>query len=142
MTSDGLRRFYRWQFTTAAIYNVVWGAAVSLFPREALNAVGFAHVPSEPLFQAIGMMVATFGYGYWLLAKDPVRFYPYVWIGIAGKTLGPIGLIWSVSQGRLPLSFGWVCVFNDLIWQPGFWLFAIRERPTNETASSERRIDS
>jgi len=47
-------------------------------------------------------------------------------IALVGKTLGPVGFIYSASTGALPWSVGWICVFNDVIWWPVFWRFALR----------------
>ena len=44
---------------------------------------------------------------------------------LAGKTFGPLGFIYSAWTGALPWSFGWINVFNDVIWLPVFWRFAL-----------------
>jgi len=82
--------------------------------------------PPVPLaiFQAVGMMVGVYAIGYYLLARDPKRYCGLVWVGLAGKVLGPIGFVWAASRGELPWSFGWVNVTNDLIWLPAFCMFA------------------
>jgi hypothetical protein len=36
-----------------------------------------------------------------------------------------LGFVYSASTGALPWSFGWICVFNDVIWWPVFWRFAL-----------------
>ena len=36
-----------------------------------------------------------------------------------------VGFIYSASTGALPWSFGWICVFNDVVWWPVFWRFAL-----------------
>ena len=72
------------------------------------------------------MMVGVYGYGYYLLARDPQRYAAFIWIGLAGKTLGPIGFLYNVATGGLPWTFAWVCLFNDVIWWPAFWSFALK----------------
>ena len=119
-------RVYRRWFYAAAIYNVLWGAAVVLFPRTLLRLAGMDTANSVPLVQVMGMMVGVYAYGYYLLAREPLRYAGFIWIALTGKTLGPIGFIYSASIGALPWSFGWVCVFNDLIWWPVFWRFALK----------------
>lgn len=117
-----MRAFQRW-FLAAAVYNALWGAAASLFPSPFLRLAGL-DARSAPLFQAIGMMVGVYAYGYYLLARDPVRYQGMVWVGLAGKLLGPVGFLLSALRGTLPWAFGWVNVTNDLIWLPAFALFA------------------
>lgn len=110
----------------AAIYNLVWGVAVIIAPTAPFVLLGL-ETPNYPsLFQCIGMMVMVFGYGYWLIAKDPERFAPYVWIGLAGKIFGPIGFLYAASKGELPWTFGLTIITNDLIWWPVFISFALK----------------
>lgn len=121
-----MKRFQIW-FYAAAIYNALWGAAVVLVPKYLSSLVGL-HLAADilPLVQVIGMMVGVYAIGYYLLARDPRRYCGFIWVGLAGKTFGPIGFAYSAASGLLPWSFGWVCVFNDLIWWPAFWIFALR----------------
>lgn len=107
----------------AAAYNLVWGVAACLFPLPFLR-LGALDPRSAPLFQAIGMIVGVYAYGYYLIARDPQRYCGLVWIGLAGKTFGPIGFVFAVRKGDLPWSFGWINLTNDVIWLPAFVLFA------------------
>ena len=125
--TDEFRLFQRW-FYAAAIYNVVWGGAVALFPGTLLE-IADIDADAVPLVRVVGMMVGVFAYGYYLLAREPHRYYGFIWIALAGKTLGPLGFVYSAGTGTLPWSFGWICVFNDLIWWPVFWRFALSLKP-------------
>jgi hypothetical protein len=119
-------RAYRIWFYAATIYNAVWGVAVVALPGTLLRVAGIGDPAAVPLAQVIGMMVGVYAYGYYLLAREPVRYARLIWIGLAGKTLGPLGYVYSAATGSLPWTFGWVIVFNDLIWWPIFWRFACR----------------
>ena len=70
-------------------------------------------------------LVGVYAYGYYLLAREPKRYSGFIWIALAGKTLGPLGFVYSAATGALPWSFGWICVFNDVICWPAFWRFAL-----------------
>ncbi|MFI5385326.1 MAG: alkyl hydroperoxide reductase [Fimbriimonadales bacterium] len=121
-----MKPFQTW-FYAATIYNAVWGVAVILFPEYLSSLVGLQLAPGAlPLVQVIGMIVGVYAYGYYLLYRDPVRYCGLIWVGLAGKTFGPIGFLYGAATGSLPWSFGWVCVFNDLIWWPAFWSFALK----------------
>lgn len=122
--TDELRAYRLW-FYAAALYNAAWGAAVILFPDALLRIAGVSAAGAAPLAQVIGMMVGVYAYGYYLLAREPRRYSGFIWIGLAGKTFGPIGFLYSAAIGVLPWTFGWVCLFNDLIWWPIFWRFAL-----------------
>ena len=122
--SDEFHAYRRW-FYAAAIYNAVWGIAVVLFPGPVLRLSGLESPGATPLIQVMGMMVGVYAYGYYLLAREPRRYCGLIWIGLAGKTFGPIGFVYSAATGTLPWTFGWICVFNDVIWWPVFWRFAL-----------------
>ena len=122
--SDEFRAYRRW-FYAAAIYNAVWGIAVVLFPGPILRLAGLESSDASPLVQVMGMMVGVYAYGYYLLARDPKRYCGLIWIGLAGKTFGPVGFVYSAATGTLPWAFGWICLFNDFIWWPVFWTFAL-----------------
>jgi hypothetical protein len=129
---DDFRLYRRW-FYAAALYNLAWGSAVVMYPARLLQVAGIADAAAIPLVQVVGMMVGVYAYGYYLLARDPHRYCGLIWVGLAGKTLGPLGFIYSAVTGTLPWRFGWVCVFNDAIWWPVFWSFALSHArtPTN-----------
>ncbi len=116
-------RAYRVVFYAAAIYNALWGILVVAFPNFYFDLLGMTRPNYPPLFQSIGMMVGVFAIGYWLVARDPVRFGAFVWIGLLGKLFGPIGFLFSALRGELPWSFGWVCLTNDVIWWIPFVAF-------------------
>ena len=116
---------YRAWFYAAAIYNAVWGSAVAIFPRALLRVAGIDDAAAVPLVQVIGMMVGVYAYGYYLLARAPERYAGLIWIGLAGKTLGPLGFLYAAATGSLPWTFGWVIAFNDVVWWPVFWRFAL-----------------
>lgn len=117
---------YQWWFGAAAIYNLIWGFVAVVWPFAMFDVL---HVPRphEPeLFQAIGMMVGVYALGYAMVAYHPVRFGAFVWVGLAGKALGPIGFVASAVAGRMPWGFGWINVTNDLIWLPAFVAFGLK----------------
>jgi hypothetical protein len=124
--TDPFRRYRPW-FYAAAAYNLLWGAAVVLLPAAFMRLAGLpASSDAIPFVRVMGMMVGVYAYGYYLLARAPRRYAGFIWIGLAGKTLGPLGFVSAATTGALPWTFGWVCVFNDLIWWPVFWSFALR----------------
>lgn len=124
MSRETVPKWVKGWFYGAAVYNVVWGAWVILFPGMFFDLVGMERVNYLPIWQGVGMMVAVFGLGYYYIARNPERYGNYVWIGILGKTFGPVGGIYGVLTGQLPVAFFWVFLLNDLIWWPVFWRFA------------------
>jgi len=116
---------YRPWFYAAAVYNAAWGVLASLFPNTLFRWLSVPPLNYPSMFQCIGMMVGVYAIGYWLIARDPARFGPLVYVGLAGKILGPLGFVWSAYRGELPWSFGWINVTNDLIWLPAFIGFTV-----------------
>ena len=118
-----LRGYRKW-FYAASVYNLVWGTVAGLFPSLPFALLGMPPSNYPALMQCIGMIVGVYAIGYLMVAIDPDRFGPFVFIGLAGKVLGPIGFVWAASRGELPWRFGWINVTNDLIWLPAFIPFA------------------
>ncbi|WP_211231621.1 alkyl hydroperoxide reductase [Eisenibacter elegans] len=106
----------RYTLQAAAIYNIVWGAWVVLFPQSFFIWFGLPLLQYPAIWQAVGMIVGCYGIGYWLAAYDPVRHYPVILVGFLGKLFGPIGFIQQAYLGTLPLVFGLHNITNDLIW--------------------------
>ena len=100
----------------AGAYNLVWGAAVVLFPA-ALFQWAEMDLPRYPqIWQCVGMIVGVYGIGYLSAANDPLRHWPIVLVGFLGKIFGPIGFLAAALRGDLPWSWGVTIVSNDLIW--------------------------
>ena len=104
----------------AAVYNIVFGAWVVLFPASAFDLAGLEQPNYPELWQCIGMIVGVYGIGYAIAARDPIRHWPIVLVGLLGKIFGPIGFLGAVVQDRVPLEAGLIILTNDLIWWPGF----------------------
>ena len=127
---NALVRYRPW-FYAAAVYNVVWGSVGVLFPGLFFRLIGIPAPNYLPLWQVVGMFVLVFAPGYWWAARYPERHPHLILIGLLGKVLGPLGFLWALAGGQLPLAFGWTILTNDLIWWPAFGLYlrqAARQR--------------
>jgi small multidrug resistance pump len=112
----------------AAGYNLAWGAAVVAQPN-AFFAWANLPAPRYPeIWQCVGMIVGVYGVGYALAARDPLRHWPIVLVGLLGKLLGPIGFVDALWRGVFPLSFGWTIVTNDLVWWVPFAAILVAAR--------------
>lgn len=107
----------------AAVYNVLWGGFVVLFPLVPFEWAGLEPPRYPEIWQCLGMVVGVYGVGYWIAARDPLRHWPIVLVGLLGKILGPIGFLDAAARGALPWRAGWTLVTNDLIWWVPFaWI--------------------
>jgi hypothetical protein len=119
----------RWMAVTlwaAAIYNLAWGALVILFPLAPFQWAGMEPPNYPQLWQCIGMIVGVYGVGYAIAARDPLRHWPIVLVGLLGKVFGPIGFVHAAWTGELPWIAGLVNITNDLIWWLPFALILRR----------------
>lgn len=106
----------------AAVYNILFGAWAVLLPASAFDLAGLEQPNYPEIWQCVGMIVGVYGIGYAIAARDPIRHWPIVLVGLLGKILGPIGFLGAVIQDRVPIQAGLIIVTNDLIWWPGFAL--------------------
>jgi uncharacterized membrane protein len=109
----------------AAIYNLVYGAALAIAPQTIFNWLEMPHTPT-PMIQCIGMMVGVYALGYGLASRDPLGLWPLILVGFVGQALGVIGFTVSYLLGSLPLKAGLMNLTNDLIWLPFFSLILWR----------------
>jgi hypothetical protein len=123
-------------FRTAAVYNVFWGVAVTLFPNLFFEIFGLPPINYPFIMSGLGMCIGLYGYGYWVVAQDLRRYPQLVVIGFLGKALGPIGWLYTVISTGLPLRTMWTNVFNDLIWLPFFVGYFVWYRRQNGALSA------
>jgi len=117
---------YRPWFFAAAGYNLAVFLAALIAPEALLNAFDLSGRIDVPFLQVLAMVIGVYGFAYWLLAEEPVRYAGVVWPGLLGKVLGVVGFLFYAFRGDLPWDFGWVVLFNDVIWLPAFVSFAVR----------------
>jgi hypothetical protein len=111
----------------AGVYNIVWGAAVVIFPLAFFRFARAAPPNYPQIWQCLGMVVGVYGIGYWIAARDPFRHWPIVLVGFLGKLLGPIGFLQAAhGEGGWPARMGWINVTNDLIWLVPFAVILYR----------------
>jgi len=112
----------------AGMYNLLWGAVVILFPLALFDFAGMPRPNYPSLWQCIGMIVGVYGIGYLIAARDPLRHWPIVLVGLLGKIFGPIGFVMAASRGELPWLAGLTILTNDLVWWIPFGLILLRAR--------------
>ncbi len=111
---------YRNWFYAAALYNLIWGTIVIFRPNFPFTLWDIPQPTDSVLWQVVGMFVLVYAPAYWWAGCHPETNYHFILIGLLGKLCGPIGFVWAVSQNQLPFAFGWIILFNDLIWWPAF----------------------
>lgn len=120
----------------AAIYNILWGTLVILFPNQFFDLFHMERPNYPEIWQCVGMIVGVYGVGYWLAAKDPLKHYPIVLVGFLGKIFGPIGFLQALINQRFPLEFGLNILFNDVIWWIPFFMILKQKYQRDKTLLS------
>ena len=106
----------------AAVYNLVWGAWVVIFPNHFFELVGMEPPLHAMIWQGMGMVIGVYGLGYWWAAQDPGTHWPIVMVGLLGKIFGPLGFVMNYAQGNVPFGFFYTLITNDFIWWVPFFL--------------------
>ena len=106
----------KWTLKLAAIYNVLWGLLVILFPFAFFDWSGLERPNYPEIWQCVGMIVGVYGIGYWIASEDPKRHWPIILVGFLGKIFGPIGFLKAIIEQKFNWLFGINIIFNDLIW--------------------------
>jgi len=92
---------WRRVFLGAALFNFAAGLPALLAPAQALDAFGLPPLPYHLFVRTTGLLVASYGIGYWLVSRRLGR-RDIVWLGVIGK-LGVVVLFtWAWRQGSLP----------------------------------------
>lgn len=110
------RRLHRVTFLLAGAYNLVWGAYAALRPQAFFATAGLDPTPYPQVFACLGMVVGVYGLLYLEVARVPERGWPIAAVGLLGKVLGPLGMLWMVGTGQWPAAALWLCVTNDFLW--------------------------
>jgi len=125
------RAFHRAVFLAAGIYNIAWGLYAAVDPQWLFRFAAMPPLNYPEIFACLGMVVGLYGIVYLEIARVPERGWLYAAIGLAGKTLGPIGWVMLVARGEWPLATIVLCATNDLIWWIPFALYLYDARATS-----------
>jgi hypothetical protein len=110
------RRWHRAVFVAAGLYNIGWGIYSALDPQWLFRFAGMPLANHPQIFACLGMVVGLYGVLYLEVARVPERGFLIAAVGLAGKLLGPIGLVSLLWTGAWPLATAVLCLTNDLIW--------------------------
>ena len=113
-------RWMRVVLRIAAVYNLLAGACMVIFVHEGYKLLGLQKPALVMPVQLVGVLVAIFGLGYWLVACDPLTNRNVLLLGLLSKTLGPALAMYYVAVGKLPAAFILVLLIADLIYVPPF----------------------
>ena len=116
-------RFHRAVFIAAGFYNMAWGAWSALDPQWLFRFAGMPRANYPAVFACLGMVVGIYGILYLDVARRLDRGWLIAAVGLLGKILGPIGMVWLIASGAWPPTALVLCVTNDVIWWIPFGLY-------------------
>lgn len=116
-------RLFRILFRLAAAYNITVGTYVVFFPQTFFRFLHLPDINYPYVMSGLGMFVAVYGYGFYLVSRDLHRNYAFALLGIAGKSFGVIGWWYYTVLGVIPLSSWWMNFCNDVAWIPFFIIY-------------------
>ena len=128
MTGSFATRLFRIVFALAGCYNIAFGAWVSIWPLQFFEICRIEPPRYPSIWACVGMVVGVYGFLYWYAAWRLDSGRPIIAVGLLGKVLGPIGMLFAIND-EWPRRIAMVNVYNDLIWWLPFTLFLVRGTP-------------
>lgn len=126
MSPNPLASWMKFVLRFVAAYNVLAGVNMFCFYHESYKAIGVAKPELNLPIQLVGVLVALFGVGYWMVANNPVENRNLLLLGFWSKLLGSVLGIYYVSAGKLSPVFLAILFFSDIIYLPPFYLILRR----------------
>lgn len=120
--TDSFPAWQIWVLRVAAVYNTIAGLSMMIFYHEGFRAIGLEKTSFNLPIQLVGLMVALFGLGYWLVSKNPVENRNVLLLGMLSKLLGPLLAIRYIARGELPAWMLIAFFFADFIYLVPFFL--------------------
>ena len=106
----------RWQriaLLVAGLQCLIWGVFIIAWPELFL-------------WQGTGLVIVLFGVGYTIASTNPMQHWVIILIGMLSKSLGPIGMAWTVYQEHVSRRVLFLIPINDLIWLSPFALILLQ----------------
>lgn len=128
------RQLHRAVFVAAGLYNLAWGAFTALNPQWIFRFAEMTPLNHPQVMGCLGMVIGVYGLLYLEVARQPERGWSIATVGLLGKILGPIGMMYGIGTGQWPARAMLICVTNDFLW----WIpFAIFLRDVRLASGSE-----
>jgi hypothetical protein len=110
-------------FKSAACFNLLAGLPLLVARRPAADLLGLEITPTSALFIQITMaLVVMFGWVYWMISVDPVRYRPYILLGVLLKPLLVILIYGHWLAGNIPWPLP-ALASVDVLYAVLFWRY-------------------
>ena len=113
--------YTRLLFRSGAIFNILAGLSFLLAPGPMSTLMGFELNPVASMFaQVVFGLVVAFGVAYWMIARDPVRYRPYIMLGLLLKVMVVVIFFGHWLVGNIPWPLPTLAI-GDIIFALLFW---------------------
>ena len=106
----------------AGTFNLLAGLGMICLYHEGFKAVDLAAPKMALPVQVMGILVALFGVGYFMVAARPERNRDLLLLGMLSKAISSVFALAYVGSGQLPWHSAVVVLFSDIIYVPLFWI--------------------
>ena len=115
---------HRGLFASAAVFNWLAGMPLLVAPSFATGLLGLPPLNATGMLfmQITAGVVVAFGIAYWMVSRDPVRYRPYIPLGIGLKVFlaGLVSVYWL--RGQIPWPLPALAAF-DFVFAWFFWRY-------------------
>lgn len=109
-------------FRAAGLFNLAVALTFFFAAPQLATLLALQPAPAPTLYiRILAACIALFGWGYWIIGDDPVRFRPFIIQGMVGKLSVVTLIMMAVAMGQASRGFA-ALALGDMIF--GF-LFAI-----------------
>ncbi|MGH6752136.1 MAG: hypothetical protein ACREDP_08215 [Bradyrhizobium sp.] len=127
---------HRGLFASAALFNWLAGLPLLLAPNFSTGLLGLPPLNATGMLfmQITAGVVVAFGVAYWVVSRDPVRYRPYINLGLGLKVFlaGLVYVYWFSRQIPWPLP---ALATFDFVFAWFFWRY-LRAHPIIGASSS------
>jgi len=109
-----------WVLLAAGTYHLSFAIWANAWPQHWFEWSGMEPLNHPILWRGIGLLEGVLGIGFLLIARDPLRHWPVIGIGLAKFTLGTAGFVAAFYNGTIPARALWLALVDDAIWWPPF----------------------
>ena len=121
-------RLHRVTFVAAGVYNVTWGCLSAAYPSWFFRFAEMQPPRYPEIFACLGMVIGLYGILYFRVAIHLSSGFWIAIVGMAGKILGPFGLVILLLDGKWPIRSFVLVLTNDIVWWVPFGLYLLDAR--------------
>lgn len=111
-----ISRAYKKSVLAAGIINIATGAWLIINPHYLTDILELPYIDAPILWNIIGIFIISFGANYMFAARNPIRFWPIIFSGLACKIAFPLLMIVYMLYDRCPNTFFVFILIHDIIW--------------------------